>query len=232
MSSPSYKPLKVEPKEISSEYHFDRRKTFVISKENQPIGCCKNITTGNLKGKRKTIHGLPEATKIDTCPIKTRRKSMFPKTSINSDKCKENTQGVFGNQNDNTSSFKNNNALSGITKDPLLSRRKSLASNLATSTAATSALSKKAKIEKRRTIHGLPSFNNQKGDKIQDFQTKQSNPKDKRKSIQFNTSVRGVSSKKLTSPKPFTSALRNISRNDNPTDNPQTPWRNESLSRR
>jgi len=228
VSSPSYKPLKVEPKEISSEYHFDRRKTFVISKENQPIGCCKSITTGNLKDKRKTIHGLPEVTKINTCPNKTRRKSMFPKTSVNSDKGKENTQDSFGNQTDNIASLKKNNSLSGITKEPILSHRKSLVSNLATSTTITSSLSKKAKIEKRRTIHGLPSFNNRKDDKIEDFQTKQPNPKDKRKSIQFTTSVRGVSSKKLTSPKPFTSALRNA----NPTANPQTPWRNESLSRR
>ena len=230
VSSPSYKPLKVEPKEIISEYHFDRRKTFVISKENQPIGFCKNIPVVNSKEKRKTIHGLPEARNSSTCPSKTRRKSVFPKTSIKTSEGKKNTQNSFKEQTSNSTALKKDSPSSEITRNPLLKRRKSLASNLVSSTTTTT-LSKKSKMEKRRTIHGLPSYNN-KDDSIENFQTKQQqqpNPKDKRKSIQFNTSIRGViSSKKLTSPKPFASALRKGIN----SDNPQTPWKNESLSRR
>ena len=213
--------MKVEHKEINSEYHFDRRKTFVISQKNQPIAS-NYLPVGSLKDKRKTIHGMPDTSQPNTSK-NNRRKSMFSITTTTiaatSNNKKPNKQNCCDNKIA-AAPVKIDNAT--IIAKNALNLPKSLSSSIGTTTST-----KKAKIEKRGTIHGLSSFkgNKQDSENVEFQKQQQPNPKDKRKSIQFTTT--SISSKKLTSPKPFTSAMRNQE-----ADSMQTPWRNESLSRR
>ena len=51
VSSPSYKPVKTEHKEIKSNYEFDRRKTFVIS-----FFLCPFFTQNIFRLLRKGLH--------------------------------------------------------------------------------------------------------------------------------------------------------------------------------
>ena len=202
VASPSYKSVKVEPKEIISQYHFDRRKTFVISKENQPIN--------SLETKRKTIDGFQglsqssqpsnaSCNRRKTISITTRSKETFTSTQTNP---KKEVSSLHTN-------CSNHRRKSIITSHP---KQVDLKAD-------------KAKIEKRQTIH---SFKTKVYVECEDKQIKK--PNERRKTIQFTTAS-SISTKKLTSPKPFTSELKNQS-GVNEQNNSQTPWKNEKLSRR
>jgi len=261
VSSPSYKPNKTEAKEIKSEYHFDRRKTFVVSKENRLD--INNSIPNVQNNKRKTMHSLTDLKKTSSVEDNKRRKSMAPSSKITS-KAEQKTNEKINTistrkslaverkslsirpQEQNTSSRKSL-APKNFVKENIqnINKRKSLAPNSKINTneepkESIPSIKKRKSLapnfkpnddkvstsNKRRTIHGFPLNETNKAD-----EHKENIKQNKRKSmLQFSLS----SNKKLTSPKPFASEVRNKRKSmvDLEFDAAATPWKNETLSRR
>ena len=255
VSSPSYKPNKIELKEIKSDYHFDRRKTFVVSKENR-LDITKSIPIVQ-NNKRKTMHSLVDLKKTSSVEDNKRRKSMAPTSTTTSVKPDQKTNENLKATSTRKSSAAERKSLSirprerntrkslapkDFVKENIqnINKRKSLAPNLNTNEDLKETtnkrkslapnfkinVNKEATINKRRTIHEFPLNKPNNAD-----EQKETMKQNKRKSmLQFSLS----SNKKLTSPKPFASEIRNKRKSmvDVDLNNAATPWKNETLSRR